>query len=143
MYGCLPPWWPLKNNITCEKDLPVKQIKEDDLTKTIYHIIDLDDGFNIDIMKHCLAPCVAQKVDVICEYSQTNFPRHAVLRLTIPSKITMTKAMYHLSPWYLVVEFGSALGLWLGYSVLNLFDVGLILLGHFKIALQKVYQRHK
>ena len=32
-YGCLPPWWPKENNITCEKDLPVKQVSDKALEK--------------------------------------------------------------------------------------------------------------
>ena len=131
-YGCLPPWWPKENNITCEKDLPVKQVSDKVLEKISADLDNLSDGLKIGVMKKCPTPCVTTKVKVSMLTTFPHYPYHAKMKLTIPGTITMTKAIYLYTPFNLVVEFGSALGLWLGLSAITLVDLTLLPFRNFR-----------
>ena len=83
VYGCLPPWWPNKNNITCEKHSPMRQLPGDVQDKLLADLDDLTDGLEIDAMNQCLPPCVTTHVEATTLGSFTNFPNHAKLKLMI------------------------------------------------------------
>ena len=124
-YGCLPPWWPTQNNITCEHDLPPKQITGATLRNMVAYIDSLSDGLDIAATKQCLPPCVTTHVKVSVLDDFRSFPAQAKMKVLIPSRITTLKAVYSYTFFNLIIEFGSSLGLWLGLCVISLFDLSL------------------
>ena len=57
-YGCLPPWFLVGSNITCEETVTVGNPPYEVLKEFLDEIKRLNDGYNMNLMKKCLPPCV-------------------------------------------------------------------------------------
>ena len=81
----------------------------------------LADGVKIDLMKHCIEPCYQVKV-IFEERSLATWDNYALLNIYgNVETVRVLKAVYSFDIFMLMVELGSALGLWLGrnHSVKN------------------------
>jgi hypothetical protein len=58
----------------------------------------------------------------------TNLINNAHLNLRLHEKVDVLTDVYSYDLFNLVVDFGSALGLWLGFSILSLFDFSVMYL---------------
>ena len=114
-YGCLPPWFP-GNEIEkmCQTEMPRKN--------TFPAILQLLDNHEVKVLKKCLPPCITMSVKL----QQTRYERNRVHKawLTAISQELATKLteVYSYDQFDFVVDFGSALGLWLGLSCLSILD---------------------
>ena len=72
------------------------------------------------MIEDCLPPC--QTLDVVIEqtYYLPNLPEHAKINLKAKEKVDVYHDIYAYDEFSLVVDLGSALGLWLGLSVLSI-----------------------
>ena len=53
----------------------------------------------------------------------TNFPKYSLLNVEFDKDVQVHKRVYSYDAFSLIVELGSALGLWVGLSALGLLDI--------------------
>ena len=116
-YGCLPPWFPgNESENICKTERPRKK------TNFFQALDDLLNNREVRMFKKCLPPCVTINIKL----QQTRHERHRLSEawLTAVSKDLATKLteVYSYDQFDFVVDFGSALGLWLGLSCLSILD---------------------
>ena len=139
-YGCLPVWFPPEHgqwltragqkyptassvhNLTCIN--PIKPFQSYELQRTItfqlWHLVINQD---LECMKNCLPPCVTMKIKPRLMTYRDNFKEKATLEIVWDKNVIKMKSTHSIDFFDLIVELGSALGLWLGLSALSLVDV--------------------
>ena len=85
-------------------------------TKRISH------GQDLEIANDCMQPCLTMSITLKRTFYMSNGLRHATARLESQKDIIILKDVYSYDLFNLVVDLGSALGLWLGLSALSIFD---------------------
>ena len=134
-YNCVPVWFrapyyqqlsssgylqsPPKNQCT----LPNKPFSDKDklqaITFQLWHLVINQD---LECMKACLPPCMVMNIRPRLMTYRGNFKEEALLELVWMNQVTIKKATHSIEFFDLVVELGSALGLWLGLSAVSLLD---------------------
>ena len=112
-YGCYLPWMGVREGAQCEVDIPVGRLElQDDIYENIWA---LTGGLKIDLMAQCLPSCYQVKVKWE-EKEHLILDKHAFfLYINDNVKTVRTqKAVFSFDIFMLMVELGSALGLWLG-----------------------------
>ena len=71
----------------------------------------------------CKPSCYQMKINFMLVKEITNFPKHSVLEIIFDRDVQVYKRVYSYDVFSLVVELGSALGLWVGLSALGLLDI--------------------
>ncbi len=117
--GCLPPWFPGKESQKCSKTVTNLDIEDrqkfQKLAKKIYRREPLDDF-------ECKPSCLKMKVSARKMYHKKNYLERGKITLTIDDKVIVHQLTPNYNFFDLITELGSALGLWLGLSVLSLVD---------------------
>ena len=122
-YGCMPPWMSKTPEYRCNASVvnnPEHKALHDE-AKAIY----TDSLYGFDpVFTTCLPPCLKTYVTVK-DYGLYDRPYWNFSRITISfhaevKKATM-KSAYSFTD--LIIEAGSSLGLWLGLSVIGLYDI--------------------
>ena len=115
IYGCYPPWMKLGWKNVCDSDVASKNVGDKTLNKTLNNLLSLMDGIKIDLMKQCLPSCYQLKVKWNEKEYVPNWKGEAMLYVyDITDIVPISKAVYSYDVFTLIVELGSALGLWLG-----------------------------
>ena len=123
-YGCYLPWMDARDGKQCEVDIPVGRLElQDDIYENIWA---LTSGLKIDLMTQCLPSCYQVKVK--WEEKEHLISKKNAFFLYINDNVKTVrtqKAVYSFDIFMLMVELGSALGLWLGmhrfeYTMRNL-----------------------
>ncbi len=133
-YNCVPVWFRApyhqqmstsghlfspKNQCT----LPIKLFFDKDRLKVItfqlWHLV-INQDFKC--MKDCLPPCMVMNIRPRLMTYRGNYKEGALLELVWMNQVTTQKATHSIEFFDLVVELGSALGLWLGLSAVSLLD---------------------
>ena len=128
LYDCLPPWFPDNTAIICEEN--IKRITVDNKTlmnKTKQDLDRIVEGRKIDASDKCMKPCKALKASYKKTLHITTRLDKTILTYEILDSVTVHTDMYESDLFDLVVDLGSALGLWLGMSALCIFDFMLII----------------
>ena len=113
-YSCYPPWIETLQGKECETDVPTKDFQKEVRDKIWNDIWYLTSGVRVDMMKQCLPPCYQVKLKWE-EIFSTTWNKYDSLRIYDNVQIIRTKkAAYSFDGFMLMVELGSALGLWLG-----------------------------
>ena len=134
-YGCLPVWFraPYFQQLSPDGKLstpptgqcvnPITPFKDPDKLKIIrfqlWHLVINQD---MECMKDCLPPCIAMNIKPRLMTYRGNFKARAQLELVWGNQVTINKAVHSIEFFDLIVELGSALGLWLGLSAVSLLD---------------------
>ena len=156
-YGCIPVWFPPDHgqwlssadqkyptsssipNHACIN--PIKPFQSLELQSTItfqlWHLVINQD---LECMKNCLPPCVTMTIKPRLMTYRDNFKEMALLEIIWDKNVIFTKSAHSIDFFDLVVELGSALGLWLGLSALSLLDLFLM---HWPRILKIVYLKKK
>ena len=119
IYGCLPPWVPANEteNI-CKTEMRWKKN-----TNNVFQFVnEILDNREVEMFKQCLLPCVSMKMKLQRTRHETNWPEH--VRFTVHSKAWANKRteFHSYNGFNFIVDFGSALGLWMGLSCLSILD---------------------
>ena len=120
-YGCLPPWYPKHSDLTC-KDYNVLNIdaKTDaNITNQFYKFMR---GKKMDVMNLCSPSCWSMSFKLTELAKVANRIESGNVHIRINDEIIVNTDVYAYDMFNLVVDLGSSLGLWLGLSVLNIFD---------------------
>ena len=83
-----------------------------------WFVNEIDAGY----LQQCLPPCTTYKVKIIETEKYTNIYEGATLSYFFEEYIDVYTEMYSYDMFSLVVDLGSALGLWLGLSALCILD---------------------
>ena len=132
LYACLPPWFPNSGMLTCEQNketnIPPKEHMENyrhDFVSFYYEMV-------LSKIKPCLPPCVTVNLDLIDVSYIQSVTNKATMRLDFENEVTVYTDVYAYDMFSLVVDLGSALGLWLGLSALSMLDTLVQMLSSMK-----------
>ena len=124
-YNCLPPWFPNSTGSICEKDKDV-QIEKKHFASLTTEITSLIKGLDMEILSTCLPPCITLSITVkklLHAYKRD----YGYVGLNIAKKVTVHTDVFAYDVFSLIVDLGSALGLWLGLSAVSILDITLAL----------------
>ena len=79
-------------------------------------------GLEVKFFKSCLPPCLTMKLKSSLRGRFSNNLNEAFIEIIINDEINVNKDVYAYDMFSLIVDLGSALGLWLGLSALSIFD---------------------
>ena len=133
---CVPPWVPSNFDSVCEIDKAVQVKDTTDYEILTSDLIEMSSGLEMDIFQTCLPPCRSMKVLMkrVDHGSQLN---KSWLVLKANKDVTVYTEMYEYNGLSLVVDLGSAMGLWLGVSALTVLDYILQLFSFMEMKLFK------
>ena len=99
----------------CDADVESKIVEKKTLNKTLNDLLSLIDGIKIDLMTKCLPSCYQIHVKWNEKENVQNWKGETMINVhNIADTIPISKAVYSFDIFTLIVELGSALGLWLG-----------------------------
>ena len=124
-FGCLPLWFPGNSGEGCEVDKDV-HVQDDILYEEVFQDIwELTGGKEIEYLKVCLPPCMSMEVIILKTEHLRNFPDYSVSSFKFKRDVLVYTDIFAYDEFSLIVDFGSAMGLWLGLSALNFLDYAL------------------
>ena len=121
-YGCIPPWVNAnKSHQACDKE---KEINAAAIKKNLIYseLGELIGNKEPDMFKKCLSPCISMKIKHQKVMHWTNRLEKAFLEAKSQDWATVHKQVYSYDIFSLTVDLGSALGLWMGFSILSILD---------------------
>ncbi len=118
---CLPPWFQiLDNDMTCNKNIVPKPETASYLYNMSYHLLA---NLPIDVAANkCLPSCTEIQINIEKIFHRSNIKDAAIMEIIIDKKVPVYTFIFSYGIFDLVVEVGSALGLWLGLSAIGIFD---------------------
>ena len=120
-YGCLPPWVSTNNSkIICKEPTNIDAMAIKYKTRAIENINELFKNYELDVFKRCLFPCKTMKIKIKKVAYRSNYLNHAFLEARSTDLALVHTQVYSYDILSLTVDFGSALGLWLGLSCLSI-----------------------
>ena len=120
-YNCLPPWFPNNNGMhVCRNNAVLDSQTLSDIRDDFVNFIDGMESMNI--FKTCLPPCLTMKVNMRRTFA-SSFIDSTFYKFVAREEVKVVKDEYAYDAFNLVVDLGSALGLWLGLSALSIFDL--------------------
>ena len=87
----------------------------------------------------CKVPCLETKIISRKLRSTRSLNGENYIRIRFKPLVEVTKNVSDYDEWNLIVELGSALGLWLGLSVINVFDNAITLIRNVFVFLCKKF----
>ena len=123
---CLPPWMPDNLGEVCELDKPVHIKDKEKYDRLTDNLLEFTSGRELDCWERCLPPCTYMSVVMKKTDYNSNLVGRSWLNLKASNKVTVHTEVYAYDAISLIVDLGSAMGLWLGLSALSVLDYGLL-----------------
>ena len=119
-YTCLPPWFEFNSTSTCEigKIITISDEKLEMYNQFAKFI----SGMEVDVLESCKPPCEAMSFKLYEVDQYSNRLGNAHVQMRIKDEVTVYTYAEAFDEFGLIVDLGSALGLWLGLSALSIFD---------------------
>ena len=115
IYKCYPPWLLKTGGKECEEEIETLGVDKGRYNQIWSDIDFLTDGNHISMMKECMKPCYTVTVNLVEKTHIRNFKGHSYARIIDSAdKVKVYKSAHSFDVFALIVELGSALGLWLG-----------------------------
>ena len=123
VYGCLPPWIPANEteNI-CKEEIDFELSSKIKKGPTFKFLQELLDNREVEIFKQCLLPCITMKMKLQRTRYDRNWPEKAFFKVYSKAWANKRTKVYSYDGLNFIVDFGSALGLWMGLSCLSILD---------------------
>ena len=118
---CVPPWMPLRYHNVCNKS--IASLNKSTLNEYYTDMTDFFVRRNVDMLNECKIPCRRTSMFVKNLYYKSNFPNSGKIHMQFNPIVEVNKEMYSYDEFALIVELGSALGLWIGLSALHCVDL--------------------
>ena len=134
---CIPPWFPAEKNLICKDDIT----STEDTKTLVYNMCNqLLAKLDVEVADQCLPDCTQIEAKVENNFYRSNYKSGGILDITFMKKVPVYTFIDSYGFFDLVVEAGSALGLWLGLSAIGIFDaMALILLWSVKTYKQRFH----
>ena len=133
-YNCSPPWFPSSQLQECKDNMILNKTT---LTNITDEFVTFMNGQDMDIFKVCLPPCTKMRVDMRKTAYYSNKPDNSKVEIIAKNEVVVLTDINAYDAFSLIVDLGSALGLWLGLSALSIFD---IVMEGFLAAMQRYYE---
>ena len=119
--GCLLPWFPDQHHPIC-KFVEKTEANDKAFTEIKKFLVGRKNK-----LQRCLPPCHRMnfRLKLVDEWVRENEAR---VEFDIPNNVTVLTDYYAYDEFSLIVDLGSALGLWMGLSALDIFQSWLYLL---------------
>ena len=132
-YGCVAPWMSDKNGCNTTFDRKPEHAALLDEVSNLYE----DALFGYDpVFSNCLPPCIKTSVKVKYYGSyERPFWNHSSITISFRDTVHLSIMKSAYTEVDLLIEAGSSLGLWLGLSVIGLYDLFIILVFKLKTKL--------
>ncbi len=118
---CLPPWFQiLEDYRTCNENIVLMPETASYLYNISYYLLA---NLPIDLAANkCLPSCMEIQINIENIFYRSNIRDAAIMEIIIDKKVPVYTFIFSYGIFDLVVEVGSALGLWLGLSAIGIFD---------------------
>ena len=133
--GCMVPWMSDKDQ--CVEPIQ-REEKHEDLIKWIYSIYVNSYAGHQYASSSCLPPCSIVSAKIHYKDTVTTFNRENTLIFYFDEDVGVETVVLAYDFLSLLVEIGSSLGLWLGLSVVGVFDVLVIVVTKVKSGLMQL-----
>ena len=120
--GCYPPWLQDSSNLTCLPNHQKQFSAKHEYYEMQQEIIKLVTGLELNSFKNCLPPCTTMELNYNLRRHLRNGPHFTAVKVKIMENVKVHTEVLAFGLWHLIVDLGSALGLWLGLSALSIFD---------------------
>ena len=122
-FGCLPLWFPDHSGDNgCEVDKDV-HVQDEILYQEVFQeMSDIISGWEVKYLDICLPPCKSMAANFRKTAHMKNFPSHGILSFKPKRDVVVYTDICSYDGFSLAVDFGSAIGLWLGLCAFNILD---------------------
>ncbi len=121
-YGCLPTWVQDDSIKTCDANMS-KLVSDEQIIYEVQNEMNkLVTGFELDRFKQCLQPCMTMQLNYNLRRHIKKRQYKSTIRFMFAEKVAVFKDVLAYDGFNLLVDIGSALGLWLGLSALSISD---------------------
>ena len=121
-FGCIPPWFPTPKKKACGFNVS-RETYDNKKKKINLELWKLLANWDMDAMNKCKPNCKQLKTNLKEINRRVKDPSASWLHLYFKKSVVTTTEAYSFDIFALAVEIGSALGLWLGLSVLSILDL--------------------
>ena len=128
-YGCIAPWFPKNTSLVCEEDIEMKINDKMTMVNAVDQLHMLISGQDLSIFSTCLKPCLTMDLKLRLVHKVSNMVDNGGAEISLNDEVVVHTAVIAYDMFNLVVDLGSALGLWLGLSALSIFDTILQVFG--------------
>ena len=122
-YGCIPFWFPDVSENICEVNNSSVSISSQTLGEITDEFYRFLNGLDMKIFSKCLPPCLKMSLTMKNTAHLANRLKIAKIKLIFTHEVLVLTDMQAYDMFNVIVDLGSSLGLWLGLSVLGIFDI--------------------
>ena len=123
VFGCMIPW--MSNKDACDKPVPITPSRTK-LIEWARSIVNDAFGGAEYYSENCKLPCSAYATHVSRQAVSTSLQEETTIFIHIKRNVKVRKIVLSYDKTSLLVEIGSCLGMWLGLSVVGMFDIAAV-----------------